>query len=94
MMQARAQKMVSTDNNLKIHYEGNAVAWQGANRVEADTLDIDRDSGNMEAHGKVKSQFRGQRQERQDADGESDKAAVKAKPPTAPDFHRGTPRPI
>ena len=45
MMQARAQHMTSTDNNQKIHYEGNAVAWQGANRVEADRLDIDRDAG-------------------------------------------------
>jgi lipopolysaccharide export system protein LptA len=33
------------------------VAWQGANRVEADRLDIDRDNQVMEAHGKVKSQF-------------------------------------
>lgn len=57
VMQARAQRMVSTENNQKIHYEGNAVAWQGANRVEADRLDIDRDRQALEAHGKVKSQF-------------------------------------
>jgi lipopolysaccharide export system protein LptA len=57
VLQARAQHMTSTDNNLKIHYEGGAVAWQGANRVEADRLDIDRDAGVMEAHGKVKSTF-------------------------------------
>ncbi len=57
IMQARAQKMVSTDTNAKIHYEGNAVAWQGSNRIEADRLDIDRDAGVMEAHGKVVSEF-------------------------------------
>ncbi len=57
IMQARAQKMVSTDENAKIHYEGNAVAWQGSNRVEADRLDIDRDAGIMVADGKVVSQF-------------------------------------
>ncbi len=57
VMQARAQRMISTDNNLIIHYEGNAVAWQGANRVEADRLVIDRDRQIMEAHGKVVSQF-------------------------------------
>ena len=57
IMQARAQKMVSTENNQKIHYEGNAVAWQGANRVQADRLDIDRDKQSFEAHGKVISQF-------------------------------------
>jgi lipopolysaccharide export system protein LptA len=57
IMQARAQKMVSTDTNSKIHYEGNAVAWQGSNRVEAERLDIDRDAGIMEADGKVVSYF-------------------------------------
>jgi len=57
IMQARAQLMVSTENSQKIHYEGNAVAWQGANRVEADRLDIDRDKQSFEAHGKVISQF-------------------------------------
>ena len=57
VMQARAQRMISTDGNQKIHYEGNAVAWQGANRISADKLDIDRDSQIMEAHGNVISQF-------------------------------------
>jgi lipopolysaccharide export system protein LptA len=57
VMQARAQRMTSTDHNLKIRYEGSAVAWQGANRVEADRIDIDRDRQVMEAHGKVISQF-------------------------------------
>ena len=61
VMQARAQRMVSTDRNKKIHYEGRpeeqAVAWQGANRIQADKLDIDRERQNMEAHGKVVSQF-------------------------------------
>jgi lipopolysaccharide export system protein LptA len=86
VMQARAQHMVSTDNNTKIHYEGNAVAWQGANRVEADRLDIDRDAQVMQAHGRVKSQF-------VDKDKTpDDKAAAKVKPPpvftvvTAPDM--------
>lgn len=71
--QARAQRMVSTENNQKIHYEGNAVAWQGANRVEADRLDIDRDRQVMEAHGKVVSQF-------------VDKSKGKGKPSTATIF--------
>ena len=76
VMQARAQRMVSTDNNLKIRYEGNAVAWQGANRVEADRIDIDRDRQVMEAHGKVISQF-------VDKDKDNDD---KSKPVTAPIF--------
>ncbi len=57
LLQARADKMVATDNHRKIHYEGNAVAWQGANRVEAEKLDIDRQRRVLEAHGKVVSQF-------------------------------------
>ena len=57
VMQARAQRMTSTAANQKLHYEGGAVAWQGANRVEADRLDIDRTRRIVEAHGKVVSQF-------------------------------------
>lgn len=57
VLQARAQRMVATDNNQHIRYEGSAVAWQGANRVEADRLEIDRKQQIMEAHGKVVSQF-------------------------------------
>jgi lipopolysaccharide export system protein LptA len=57
VMQARAEHMTSRDKNQKLHYEGKAVAWQGANRVEADRLDIDRLRHILEAHGKVISQF-------------------------------------
>jgi lipopolysaccharide export system protein LptA len=57
VMQGRAQRMTSAENNRKIHYEGNAVVWQGANRVEADRVDIDRGGQVFEAHGKVISQF-------------------------------------
>jgi len=89
IMQARAQKMVSTDTNSKIHYEGNAVAWQGSNRVEADRLDIDRDAGTMEAEGKVVSQFVDKDKDK-DKDGKKGdgKSTVKTKPkpktPAAP----------
>lgn len=57
VMQARARKMTSTDNNLRIVYEGKAVAWQGANRLEADRIEIDRDDEILSAHGHVRSQF-------------------------------------
>src|SRR5260370_34937946 len=56
-LQARAGRMVSTETNQKIHYEGDAVAWQGPSRVAADRLDIDRTLRTMEAHGRVVSQF-------------------------------------
>ncbi len=57
LMQGRAQHMTSADKNQKLHYEGNAVVWQGVNRVEADRIDIDRTRQVFEAHGKVVSQF-------------------------------------
>ena len=40
---ARAQ-MASTNHNRSIHYEGNAQMWQGANRILADAIDLDRRS--------------------------------------------------
>jgi lipopolysaccharide export system protein LptA len=82
IMQARAQKMVSTDTNSKIHYEGNAVAWQGSNRVEAERLDIDRDAGIMEADGKVVSYFVDKDKGEKKSDGKA-KAKVQPKTPAA-----------
>lgn len=83
VLQARAQHMTSTDNNQTIHYDGNAVAWQGANRVEADRLFIDRDAGVMEAHGKVKCQFVDKDKKKDDDDGDG---AVSSQPPAPPVF--------
>ena len=56
-LHARAAKMRSSDNNLQIRYEGHAVLWQGANRLEADLVEIDRDSNTLKAHGHVISQL-------------------------------------
>jgi len=56
-LHARAVKMTTSDDNTKIRYEGKAVLWQGANRLEADVVDIDRDEGTMRAHGHVVSQL-------------------------------------
>jgi lipopolysaccharide export system protein LptA len=90
VLQARAQHMVSTQNNQKIHYQGNAVAWQGANRVEADRLDIDRENQVMEAHGKVKSQFvdkdKDKDKNKDGTDGEGESPSAKGKPAAAPIF--------
>lgn len=52
-MHAQARKMVSTNRNRKLHYEGNVVMWQGANRVEADTVDLDREKKVLVADGNV-----------------------------------------
>lgn len=56
-LHARAAKMRSSDNNLQIRYEGHAVLWQGANRLEADVVEIDRDNNLLKAHGHVISQL-------------------------------------
>ncbi len=56
-LHARAKKMISKDNNLDIRYEGDAVLWQGADRLEADTVEIDRDNNLLKAHGHVLSQL-------------------------------------
>jgi len=56
-MQAKADKMVARDNNLKIRYEGHAVVWQGANRTAAAQIDIDRDAGTFHAAGNVVSEL-------------------------------------
>src|SRR5690242_18955010 len=57
VMQASADRMISADNNNQVRYERNRRVWQGANRVDADRIEIDRDRRVMEAHGKVISQF-------------------------------------
>jgi lipopolysaccharide export system protein LptA len=56
-LHARARKMISKDNNLDIRYEGDAVLWQGADRLEAETVEIDRDNNLLKAHGHVLSQL-------------------------------------
>jgi lipopolysaccharide export system protein LptA len=84
VMQAVADKMISTGENKHIRYEGNARAWQGANRVDADRIEIDRDRRVMEAHGKVVSQFADKSQDKTQ-EKNPDKAS-KSKAPAAPVF--------
>ncbi len=56
-MQAQADKMQTRENNTKVHYEGHAVMWQGANRISADDIDIDRDAQSLHAVGNVVSEL-------------------------------------
>jgi lipopolysaccharide export system protein LptA len=76
VMQAVADKMISTGNNKHMRYEGNARAWQGANRVDADRIEIDRDRRVMEAHGKVVSQFADKAADKNQEKGSKSKAAA------------------
>jgi len=89
VMQAVADKMISTGDNKHMRYEGNARAWQGANRVDADRIEIDRDRRVMEAHGKVVSQFADKSQDKsqdKNQDKAGDSKGSKPKAPAAPVF--------
>ncbi|MDQ6663765.1 MAG: LPS export ABC transporter periplasmic protein LptC, partial [Acidobacteriota bacterium] len=55
--QGTAQHMTSQNRNRLVHYEGNAVLWQGSNRIESDRIDIDREKRNLIATGHVTTQF-------------------------------------
>ena len=52
-MHAQARKMDSANHNKKLHYEGSVVMWQGANRIEADVVDLDREKKSLIADGHV-----------------------------------------
>ncbi|MGC9970976.1 MAG: LPS export ABC transporter periplasmic protein LptC [Bryobacteraceae bacterium] len=56
-LNATAGRMQTSERNRKIHYEGQTVAWQGANRIWADSLDIDRAGRRLSARGHVRTQF-------------------------------------
>lgn len=56
-MQATADKMITRENNSKVHYEGHAVMWQGANRISANVIDVDRDEQTLHAVGNVVSEL-------------------------------------
>jgi lipopolysaccharide transport protein LptA len=56
-LQAKADKMRSRENNFQVFYEGNVVMWQGADRIAADKITIDRDEETLEASGNVVSEL-------------------------------------
>jgi lipopolysaccharide export system protein LptA len=80
-LEAKAARMRTTGRNqeMKIRYEGQAVAWQGANRIWADRIDIDRAAHRLNAQGHVRTRF----MEQQKGGGVNANAA---KPVAAPSF--------
>jgi lipopolysaccharide export system protein LptA len=50
---AQALRMESTNNNRTIHYEGDAVMRQGANQIQGDAIDVNRDKRTLIAVGNV-----------------------------------------
>ncbi len=67
-LQGLAQKMTSANRNRRIHYEGDVVLWQGADRLQAQRVDIDREKRSLLANGNVMTQFH------EDQDDDSDKS--------------------
>ncbi len=56
-MQARADQMQTRDDNSNVFYEGHVVMWQGANRIAADNIVINRDTSALDATGNVVSEL-------------------------------------
>ncbi len=56
-MQAKADEMQTRDDNTKVFYEGHSVMWQGANRISAERINIDRDAQSLHASGNVISEL-------------------------------------
>jgi len=57
-IQALAEHMTSANHNRLIHYETRAVMWQGADRVQGDRIDLDRDKRTLAAKGGVITNMR------------------------------------
>jgi lipopolysaccharide export system protein LptA len=80
-LQAVAHVMNSANHNKLVKYDGDAVLWQGVNRIQADHVEIDRDKRSIIADGHVVTQSR----EEKKADDEAAPASAPAKPAdTAP----------
>jgi lipopolysaccharide export system protein LptA len=56
-VQSTSRRMTTFDANRRVLYEGDAVLWQGANRLQADRIEIDRAARIVRASGRVVSQF-------------------------------------
>lgn len=55
--QGQARRMTSASHNKLVHYEGDAVLWQEANRIQGDVIDVDRDKHMITATGHVTTTF-------------------------------------
>jgi lipopolysaccharide export system protein LptA len=56
-MQAQADEMQTRDNNTRVDYLGHAVMWQGASRISANEIHVDRDAETLRASGNVISEL-------------------------------------
>jgi len=76
-LQAVAHKMASSNHNRLVKYDGDAVLWQGANRIQADHVEIDREKRSILADGHVVTQSR---EEEKKADGKTQTAKASSAP--------------
>jgi lipopolysaccharide export system protein LptA len=88
-LQAVARSMSSANHNKLVKYDGDAVLWQGVNRIQADHVEIDRDKRSIIADGHVITQSR----EDNKADDDPAPTSVAAKP-AAPEKSADTAQPI
>jgi lipopolysaccharide export system protein LptA len=54
-IEAQARKMDSSNHNRAIHYEGDVTMRQGANRIQAGVIDVNREKRTLVADGNVVS---------------------------------------
>jgi lipopolysaccharide export system protein LptA len=52
-IEAQARKMDSSNHNRSIHYEGDVTMRQGANRIQAGVIDVNREKRTLAADGNV-----------------------------------------
>jgi lipopolysaccharide export system protein LptA len=52
-IEAQARKMDSSNHNRAIHYEGDVTMRQGANRIQAGVIDVNREKRTLVADGNV-----------------------------------------
>ncbi len=52
-LHAQARRMDSSNHNRKLHYEGSVLMWQGANRIQGEVVDLDREKRTLIADGNV-----------------------------------------
>ncbi len=81
-MEATSAHMRTAGHNHLFRYEGQAVAWQGSNRIWADAIDIDRTARRLSANGHVRTRLM-EKEKKEDAAASKTGAA---KPTQAPSF--------
>jgi lipopolysaccharide export system protein LptA len=84
-LQAVARTMRSANHNRLVQYEGEVVLWQGANRIQADRVEIDREKRTLIADGHVVSQSR-EDPKPDDSAGPAKTAGAKKQADSAPVF--------